>query len=195
MKYKIPSPAVLIIALFIFPACNDHHHKPDLPEFPVQVASIPLPTIPFQPEKYECLLASSEIVIDGKMEEEAWEKAQWTKTFTDIEGPSKPKPRFDTRVKMLWDSNYFYIAAQLEEPHVWGKLKQRDTILFHDNDFEVFIDPDGDTHQYYEIEINTLGTLFDLMLVKPYRDGGPAIISWDAPLMHSAVHIDGTLND
>ena len=29
-------------------------------------------------------------------------------------------------VKMLWDEQYFYIAAELEEPHVWATLRQHD---------------------------------------------------------------------
>ena len=31
-------------------------------------------------------------------------------------------------------------------------------MIFYDNDFEVFLDPNGDTHEYYELEINALGT-------------------------------------
>ena len=80
---------------------------------------------------------------------------------------------------MLYDDNYFYFAAELDEPHVWATLTDRDAVIYHDNDFEVFIDPDGDNHLYYELEINALGTEWDLLLVKPYRDGGPAINAWD----------------
>lgn len=69
----------------------------------------------------------------------------------DIEGDRKPRPRFRTRVKMLWDDNYFYMGAEMEEPHVWATLTERDSIIYRDNDFEVFIDPDGDNHNYYEI--------------------------------------------
>ena len=67
----------------------------------------------------------------------------------------------------------------MEEPDVWGTLTERDAIIYNDNDFEVFIDPDGDTQMYYELEVNPLGTVFDLMLIRPYRDGGPPIIAWD----------------
>ena len=94
--------------------------------------------------------------------------------FVDIEGDAKPAPRFRTRAKMLWDDTYFYIAAEMEEPHVWGTLTKHDSVIFHDNDFEVFLDPDGDTHDYYEFEINALNTGWDLFLDKPYRDGGQA---------------------
>ena len=69
---------------------------------------------------------------------------------------------------MLWDDNYFYIAEQLEEPHVWATLTKHDSVIFQDNDFEVFIDPDGDNQEYYEIEINALNTDWDLLLKKAY---------------------------
>lgn len=96
---------------------------------------------------------------------------------------------------MMWDETYFYVAALLEEPHVWATLTQHDSVIFHDNDFEVFIDPDGDNHQYYEYEINALGTDWDLRLVKPYRDGGPALNEWEIPGLRKAVFVDGKIND
>ena len=152
------------------------------------------PKIDFSPKPYVCYKAASPINIDGKTDEQSWEKTEWTDTFVDIEGKSKPLPRFQTKVKMLWDEKYFYIAAELEEPDVWATLTERDAVIFYDNDFEVFIDPDGDTHQYYEIEMNALNTVWDLLLIEPYRDGGPAVNAWDIKGLKSAVHIDGTVN-
>ena len=96
---------------------------------------------------------------------------------------------------MLWDDEYFYIAAEMEEPHVWGTLTKHDSVIFHDNDFEVFIDPNGDTLEYYEFEINALNTGWDLILDKPYRHGGRASNAWEIPGLRTAVHVDGTLND
>src|SRR5690606_16882883 len=58
-----------------------------------------------------------------------------------------------------------------------------------------FIDPDGDTHNYYEYEMNALNTLWDLFLTKPYRNNGKVVDSWDIQGVKSAVSIDGTLND
>jgi hypothetical protein len=100
-----------------------------------------------------------------------------------------------THAKLLWDDSNLYIAAELEEPDVWAKLKQRDTVVFYDNDFEVFIDPDGDTHAYYELEVNAVGTAWDLLLMKPYRDGGPPVTGWNIAGLQVATHIDGTLNN
>src|SRR6516225_4467067 len=106
------------------------------------------------PRGYVCGFASQPPVIDGRLDDPAWEAAPWTEDFLDIEGPSKPKPRFRTRAKMLWDNDNFYIAAELEEPHVMGTVTKHDAIIFADNDFEVFINPNGDNHNYFELELN-----------------------------------------
>ncbi len=158
-------------------------------------SSFPRPKIPFQPRQYVCYRAIGPLSIDGKLDEKDWQNAPWTETFVNIEGSLKPKPRFETRVKMLWDDTYFYVAAYLQEPDVWARLKQRDTIIYYDNNFELFIDPDGDTHEYYEFEINALGTYWDLFLTRPYRDRGCALTDWDIKGLKRGVYIYGTLND
>lgn len=147
------------------------------------------------PRGYVCGFAKSAPVIDGRMDDAAWQKAPWTQDFTDIEGAVKPQPRFRTRAKMVWDDEYFYVAAELAEPHVWGTLTNHDAVIFQDNDFEVFIDPDGDNHDYYEFEINALNTGWDLLLKKPYKDGGPALNEWEIPGLKTAIHVKGTLNN
>ena len=124
-----------------------------------------------------------------------WDRACWSEDFVDIEGDLKPRPAKRTRVKMLWDDEYLYIGAELEEDQIWAEVIERDAVIFYDNDFEVFIDPDGDTHNYYELEMNALNTVWDLLLPKPYRDGGPAINGWDIKGLKTAVSIDGRLND
>jgi cellulose/xylan binding protein with CBM9 domain len=158
--------------------------------------SFPQPQIPFDPEKYVCYTTAEEINIDGKLQEDSWQLAEWTKLFVDIEGELKPLPSFETKVKMLWDQDFFYFAATMKEPHIWAKLTERDAVIFYDNDFEIFIDPQGDTHEYYEFEMNALNTVWDLLLNKPYRDKGcRAIDSWDIQGLKSAVNINGTIND
>lgn len=147
------------------------------------------------PKGYVCYRATTAIKVDGRLDEAAWQHVPWTDPFVDIEGDARPLPRFRTRVKMLWDDQYFYVGAELEEPHVWGTLTQHDAVIFQDNDFEVFIDPNGDNHEYYEFEINALNTGWDLLLPRPYKDGGMAVNNWEIPGLKTAVHVDGTVND
>jgi hypothetical protein len=150
------------------------------------------------PEGYVCYRTSGALDIDGRMNEPSWKAAPWTNFFVDIEGSRKPIPRFKTRAKMLWDNYYFYVGAELEEPHVWGTLVFHDQIICHENDFEIFIDPNSDNHEYYEIEIGPLNTIWDLYHITPYKDMTPVTASvqtWDIQGMKTAVFVDGTIND
>jgi hypothetical protein len=146
----------------------------------------------FAPRQAICYRTAERLTIDGKLDEGAWRAAPWSAPFVDIEGEI-PLP-LRTRVRMLWDDERFYVAAELEEPDVWATLTARDAVIFQDNDFELFIDPDGDTHAYYELEVNALATVWDLLLVQPYRDGGPAVHAWDIAGLEAAVDVRGTIN-
>lgn len=175
----------LVIAVALFSCGNMEAEKVDV---------VPIPEYR-QPGNYVCLKTDKPLRIDGVISNEEWSKAEWSDWFRDIEGEGKADPRFKTRMKMLWDQNYLYVAAELEEPHVWAKITQRDEVIFYDNDFEVFIDPDDDTHGYYELEVNAFGTAWDLLLPQPYRDGGPAIDSWDIQGLMVGTDIRGTINN
>lgn len=147
------------------------------------------------PKQYIAVFNPLAPEIDGKINDAAWQNVTWTAYFKDIEGEKKPAPTWNTRVKMTWDNKGLYIAAELLDPHVWAYLKNHDDIVFYDNDFEVFIDPDNDTHTYYEIEVNAVNTIFDLLLAKPYRNGGSAIFTYNSPGLRSAISIQGTVNN
>lgn len=162
----------------------------------IYAQKIPEPQIIFSPRHYICFYTAESVNVDGVLNEDSWKKAKWTEEFVDIEGDIKPNPRLKTKVKMLWDDNYFYIAAELEEPHIWATLKNRDDIIFYDNDFEIFIDPDGDTHRYVEFETNAFNTVWDLFLIKPYRDTKKAALhNYDIKGLKSGVKIYGTINN
>lgn len=157
---------------------------------------IPIPDIGFHPPVYSCVRARKPFFLDGNIEKPFWDDAPFTELFLDIEGEKKEKPRFLTRVKMMWDEDNFYIGAELLGDEIWASQTERDCVIFQDNDFEIFIDPDSDTHQYFEFEMNALGTVWDLMLTKPYRDfGGTPVNGFDFHGLQCAVHIDGELNN
>ena len=147
------------------------------------------------PQNYKCYKSNSVIKIDGKIDYKEWSQIAWTDDFMDIEGEKMPIPKFRTRIKMQWDSLYFYLAAELEEPHICATLIKNESVIFHDNDFEIFIDPDGDALNYAEFEINALGTHWDLLMDKPYSKFGNANTKWNIDGLKKAVYIDGTINN
>lgn len=147
-----------------------------------------------EPRSYDCFRTVDKITIDGKLDESSWKRAQSSETFVDIRGEGYPVPSKTTTVKMTWDDDNLYIAATLIEDNIVANLTQRDTIIYYDNDFEVFIDPDGDGIRYFEIENNARGVIFDLMLEKPYRSNGSFFIPWNCEGLQLAVGLNGTLN-
>lgn len=110
------------------------------------------------------------LTIDGNLDKPFWNDVEWTDNFVDISTETTPK--FQTKVKMRWDDKFLYVGAYMEETDVWATLKEKNSVIFHDNDFEVFVDTDGTNHNYKEFEINALGTIWCLHLNKPYDNGG-----------------------
>ena len=156
---------------------------------------IPIPAVDFKPPVYICRRAEKPFQLDGNINKPFWEDAPVTDAFLDIEGSHMPVPRFLTRAKMLWDDENFYFAAQLDGNEIWGTVTKRDDVIFQDNDFEIFIDPDSDTAQYYEFEMNVLNTVWDLFLPVAYRDNGDALNGYDIHGLQTAVHVEGSIND
>lgn len=72
----------------------------------------PEPQIAFSPLSYICYQASGTINIDGRFDEASWQNAPWGEDFVDIEGPVRPLPAHQTRMKMLRDSEYLYFFAE-----------------------------------------------------------------------------------
>src|SRR6266568_3194674 len=83
------------------------------------------------PRGYVCYRARGPVTIDGKLDDEAWKAIPWSEDFVDIEGESKPRPRYRTRMKMMWDDENLYIAAELEEPHLQATYEKHDSPIFH----------------------------------------------------------------
>lgn len=157
--------------------------------------SIPIPAVEFNPPVYLCRKTTKKLILDGQLDKDFWADAPFTDEFLDIEGSHMPLPRFVTRAKMLWDEENLYIGAQLDGEEIWGYVTERDDVIFQDNDFEIFIDPDSDTQQYYEFEMNVLNTVWDLFLPVAYRDGGSGMDSYDMHGLKTAVYVDGSIQD
>lgn len=147
------------------------------------------------PLRYTVLKTDEKIKIDGKDHEEDWSKAPWTDMFTNIINGEKGSTSRTAKCKMLWDEDFVYVFAKLEEPDIWASLEQHDSSVYQDNAFEMFIDLNGNGQDYFEFQINANGTVWDLIMNKPYRNGGKALSNWDIKGLKKAINIKGTLNE
>lgn len=116
-----------------------------------------------EPARYTCYRTRRPIQIDGRLRDSAWQKAPRSPRFVDM--VTGEPAIFDTRSAALWDDEALYVAFWVEEPFVEAHLTERDSLIFNENDVEVFIDG-GDC--YYEFEINALGTPYEVFFI--WRD-------------------------
>ncbi|KAF4133167.1 Carbohydrate family 9 binding domain-like [Phytophthora infestans] len=156
-----------------------------------------------RPPVYICLRRKTDLVdndyepmqLDGRVDKEEWAHVPWSEPFVDIEGPErKPKDFPLTRFKMMYDDDTLYVGAELIESKIWGTLTQKNSTMYHENDFEVFFNPDGSRHHYYELEVNCLNTIWELLLHRPYKDGYSIENPFNLVSVRSAVFVDGLTN-
>ncbi len=194
----VPAAALIVILSGMMASIGGCSNKETKAPAPKKISDevFPAPSIKYDPERYLCRKTEEPLVIDGRMNEQSWNEpwVLWTTYFVDINGRGNQAAPFSTRAKILWDEDYLYIGAEIQEPHIRAAVTARDGDVYNDNCFEVFIDPDGDTHEYYEVAVNAFGTVLDQLMLKPYRDGGPAVRAWDIAGLKVAVHLDGTVN-
>jgi hypothetical protein len=172
--------------------------------------------------RYTAYRADGPIAVDGRLDEPSWALAPRSPRFVDL--VTGAPTIHDTRAAVLWDDDYLYIGFWVEEPFVEAKLTERDSLIWTENDVEVFV---AGRDAYYELELNALGTPYEALFIwedayergayaripalareaegaKPWNGvgfdkhpRGPRIgfFRWDLPRLRTAVFVDGTIND
>ena len=108
------------------------------------------------------------IKIDGDLTKAAWTKSTKMNLVDMVTGD----PAFlETKVSALWDEQNLYIAFWVSEPNIQAELTERDSLIFTENDVEVFI---AGEDCYYEFQINALGTCYEVFYIwqEAYKKGG-----------------------
>jgi len=93
----------------------------------------------------------------------------------------------------LWDDEYLYVAFWVSEPEVRAKLAERDSLVWTENDVEIFI---GGEDCYYEFEINALGTVYEVFYI--WQDALKKGVRFDVPefdLLKRKVDVLGGFQD
>jgi glucose/arabinose dehydrogenase len=120
---------------------------------------------------WECRWADSPITIDGKADEEAWKHAEVIDQFSlPWLGKDARPARTATRARLLWDREYLYFFADMEDSDLFAIEKEHDGVTWEDDVFELFFKPAEDKPGYYEFQVNAAGTVMDMFL--PRRGAG-----------------------
>jgi len=97
-------------------------------------------------------------VIDGKLDEEVWQKAAVLKDFYQIQPGDNTPPSRPTEVLIGFDPKFLYIAfkATDEPDKVRATVAKRDSI-FNDDYVGVMLDTFNDKRKAFEVFFNPLG--------------------------------------
>ena len=69
-----------------------------------------------------------------------------------------------TRVRTSWSVEAWHILFEMDDARPWATLTKHDEPLWSEEVVEVFFDPVGDLQSYFEVEINPLGAVVDVVL-------------------------------
>lgn len=144
--------------------------------------------------EHEIRWASEPITIDGKADEKIWESAQ---VFEKFRLSWLPEPRdalTKTKAKMLWDRDFVYFFAEMEDADLYADETEHDGNLWENDVFELFFKPSKNHAGYYEFQVNPAGAILDVFY--PRRDAGGFKRFVDDMEFHidAKVQLDGTLN-
>ena len=110
-----------------------------------------------------CRRAGEPVYIDGNLRKQVWKDAEMSRRFVDM--VSGEQAFLGTQMAALWDDKALYIGFWIEEPAIRAFFTERDSLIWFDNDVEVFFDGED---CYYEFEINAYGTVYEVFFI--YQD-------------------------
>ena len=132
------------------------------------------------------------MTVDGKLTEADWANAPEITLVNTVTGDPVA---LKSTVKALWDDKFFYVGFTFEDPDAWATYLKDEDPLWEQEVAEVFLDPEGKGHSYYEYEINPVGKKVDLFVLNrgPKYNGFYKIWKeWDfSTVMKRVVVVDG----
>ncbi|ORX93431.1 hypothetical protein K493DRAFT_302656 [Basidiobolus meristosporus CBS 931.73] len=149
------------------------------------------------PKTHVSYRSTGPIILDGKLDDEAWQKVPWTDNFGNIQGPAgtPPPSMMNTRVKIMFDSDYIYVGAQIDEEVIRAKTKYYEGQKWDDNDFQFYLDADRTSRNLKVIKMNALGLYEALIYDKPPSNNGVGK-PWDIQSKFEyKVFTNGKVND
>ncbi len=138
---------------------------------------------------YECRYTSEPIIVDGKLDEAAWNKAPALNFYIPV---TDEMPASFTIGKVLWNESYLYVGLKAFDRDIGGKFTERDSPTFKEDVLETFLKPHEEKDEFYNFEINVLGTVFDARQKK-----GMALkerVAWSCEGLTWKTSYRGTLN-
>lgn len=156
---------------------------------------IPDPLKEPPPSKFECRWTDTPISIDGNGSDPAWKQAQPIAAFhLPWLGDKARMARTATKAKLLWDREYLYFFAEMEDSDLFADITQHDGELWKNDVFELFFRPDSTKPGYYEFQVNAAEAIYDAFYPKFDLDAMAKQSKIGEFHVEAKVKLNGTLN-
>ncbi len=147
------------------------------------------------PTAFECRWTETRIALDGKADEPAWKQAQIIDNFyLPWLGAKARAAKTATKARLLWDREYLYFFADMEDADLYADVKDHDGQTWNNDVFELFFKPAADKPGYYEFQVNAAGTVMDMFLPRRGAGGYQRFKSDGDFHLDTKVQLRGTLN-
>lgn len=153
-----------------------------------------LPALAFAADALECRWADTPPVIDGHPDDAVWQRAMVVDDFRAEWLPGAPKSKERTRARLLWDREWIYFLAELDDTDVTADVREHDGQMWKNDVFEIFFHPSTEHYGYYEFEVNPFGAVFDAFFPSAESHRDPQRVSRHEFHVEAKVVVRGTLN-
>lgn len=145
--------------------------------------------------EYRCRKIERPLNLSGKVDDPLWSMAEIA-GLTDVYGQPG---RYQTTVRLLYDQEFLYAGFNCQDEYVWSTITERDGCIWEEECVELFINPANVGHQYYEINVNPLNTVFDACIINGRTEEKPSnpfigFPGLDFKRLTTAVAVSGVLN-
>jgi len=128
---------------------------------------------------------AEEPTIDGKLEEQVWEDID--PVYFVKANKTKDEAKFPTELRAVWTRAGITLGFRMTEPdmdklkHDIGKNSRDASLMWWNDNVEIFLDPTGERRGYCQFIVNPNGALYDSI--------GRENLSWDPEGVKAAGHL------
>ena len=146
-------------------------------------------------EPLECRWTDKPLSLKLDADRAIWQQAKFIDNFlVPGVGPGRT-PKTSTKAKLLWDREYLYFYAEMEDHDLLVKVREHQGMVWTSDVFELFFKPADGKPAYYEFEVNPVNATLELAF--PERDPNAFVRVRDNTHIDfkTVVKVDGTINN
>jgi hypothetical protein len=134
------------------------------------------------------------IDLDGRIVEREWSRAPATDRWVHPVSGDRVEAQH-TWAKMLWDRENLYVAIRGRDTDIWSEHTERDSNLWEEEVFEVYLDPQSDGQNYLELQVNPNNAIFDAKFPSANNRDHREARKHNVSGLETMVYIQGSKNE